>query len=129
MKTTFVTVSSNELQLLLGLIDQRCQESEQHGMTEHPAFQLREKITYAIERVKSEPKAAPDGKILGYVLTRGDDATWMYAGTTPDSVANTVVAEIESNEGLGCDEIDEMHIEAREFTQKEIDEMPDFPGW
>lgn len=67
--------------------------------------------------------------ILGYVMTMGDDGTWMYCGRTPEEVGNTVCGEFQGHDGLKIDEIEEYHIEPRMFSQKELDEMPDFPGW
>lgn len=68
-------------------------------------------------------------KLVGYRLTREDCGGWLFLGTTPQEVANSLRSEIETNEGLPADECSLMRIEPFEITQDEIDKMPEFPGW
>lgn len=53
----------------------------------------------------------------------------MFAGTTPEQVAETVKNEIEADDGLSVDERGAFQIASFEITQKQLDEMPEFPGW
>ena len=67
--------------------------------------------------------------IIGYKLTRATCPGWMFAGTTPDEVATTIRNELESEAGLSADECDAITIAPYETTAKEIEMMPEFPGW
>ncbi len=66
--------------------------------------------------------------MTGYKLTRHDSGTWMFCGTTPEEVANCLRAELESDMEPG-NEAAKLTLEPFEFTQDEIDNMPEFPGW
>ena len=66
--------------------------------------------------------------MIGYKLIRGSSGTWMFAGTTPQEVLNTLKVELEGDFSEGG-EPDSFELEPFEITQEEIDSMPDFPGW
>ena len=68
-------------------------------------------------------------KIRAYVLTRPDCPGWMFAGVNRHELANTLVAELDPDDELSAQEFGGIYIETREFTQDEIDNMPEFPGW
>ena len=68
-------------------------------------------------------------KIIGYIMTRQWYPGQLFCGTKPEEVAEAIRNELEANEGLAVDEIDGLSIAAKEYTQAEIDSMPEFPGW
>ena len=68
--------------------------------------------------------------MIGYKLSRPCcDGTWIFCGTTPKEVGRAVENEIRAHEGLSAEECEKLVIEAAEFTQLDIDEMPEFEGW
>ena len=67
--------------------------------------------------------------LVGYKVKRTGCPGWIFAGTTPKEVADTIKNEIDSHEGLAADECGLLAIEAYETTQAEIDALPDFEGW
>ena len=67
--------------------------------------------------------------MIAYKLVRQWSGNWMFAGTTPEQVAETVKNEIEADDGLSVDERGAFQIASFEITQKQLDEMPEFPGW
>ncbi len=67
--------------------------------------------------------------MVAYKLSRPDCGGWMFAGTTPEEVAECVKNELDMHEGLPADECGEIAIEAYETTQEEIDALPEFEGW
>ena len=77
---------------------------------------------------KTVPATYKTEKLVGYKLRREDCGGWMFMGTTPQEVANTLRSEIEADGGImiACSV---MRIEPCEVTQEEIDNMPEFEGW
>ena len=68
--------------------------------------------------------------MIGYRLKRESQGErWLFLGTTSAEVSRGIKDEIDSDAGLGVDEIDKQIIEPVEISQQEIDEMPDFQGW
>ena len=67
--------------------------------------------------------------MIGYKMTRVDCSGWMYMGTTPREVADTLFNELEMHEGLTVEECGEIAIVGYETTQEEIDALPEFQGW
>ena len=71
-------------------------------------------------------------KVIGYVIKRkGYGDTWLFAGTTAKDVARTLEEEVDLDivEGFDLSERETFIIEPREFSQEELDNMPDFEGW
>ena len=67
---------------------------------------------------------------VAYRLKRSDcGGRWLFAGTTPEQVAEVVKAEIDGNEGLPVDECSQFVIEAYETTESEIEALSEFDGW
>ena len=71
-------------------------------------------------------------KIVGYQLSRPDaGGNWVYAGNTPEQVAETLRVELRADidSGLPADESGCLVVEPYLTTQAEIDELPEFEGW
>lgn len=67
--------------------------------------------------------------VIGYVMTRSCCSGWMFLGTEPTEVAGAIAEELRGFQEMGLQDIDDITIEAREFTQSDIDNMPEFQGW
>ena len=68
-------------------------------------------------------------KFVAYKVRRPDCSGWIYAGRMPGEVAEVIKNELDSHDGLSAEECGELHIEAYETTQEEVDALPEFPGW
>ena len=79
---------------------------------------------------ESEPIENDNARgLVCYIATRPNNGTWLYLGRTPQEVANSIKAELDSDQGLSASEIEPLIIQARVFTQHQIENMPEFPGW
>lgn len=75
------------------------------------------------------PQCVADRPHVGFVITLPEaSGAWMYAGQTVDEVLNVLRAEIDASEDAPED-FDRIAIEKRRFSQAELDNMPEFPGW
>jgi len=81
------------------------------------------------EEISSAVNTTPEEKLVGFKLKTGYGSGWMFMGVTPDQVAETLKNELEGLTEYELEESGDFTIESFHITQKEIDEMPEFPGW
>lgn len=65
-------------------------------------------------------------KFTGYCLTLENYGGWLFLGTSPEQIGQSLIDELEYQED---EDIKNYRIVKKQFTQKEIDDMPEFHGW